>query len=176
MMSKDILKNALLHFEGTLILVSHDRDFLQGLTNKVYEFRDRKIKEYLGDIYDFLESRRIRSLKELELNKGKDFVTGETGPRDNKQLYEARKQLERDLRKIGSQIEKCEQEIAAQEESLKILNEKLIHPENLGKGEDINLIYQQYTALKENIDGKVALWESLNTDLEKLQDEKSGLN
>jgi ATP-binding cassette subfamily F protein 3 len=176
MMSKDILKNALLHYEGTLILVSHDRDFLQGLTNKVYEFRDRQIKEYLGDIYDFLESRRIRSLKELEVNRGKEPGNTEAGPKDNKQLYEVRKQLERDLRKLITQVEKCEQEIASLEESLKNLSEKLNNPESLAKGEDINGIYVQYTALKDTIDGKVALWESLNNDLEKLQDEKTRLN
>jgi len=68
MRSKDILKSALLQYNGTLIIVSHDRDFLQGLTNRVFEFRDGKIKEYLGDIYDYLEQRKMRELSELERN------------------------------------------------------------------------------------------------------------
>src|ERR1035437_3199475 len=66
MHSKDILKNALIQYDGTLIIVSHDRDFLKGLTNRVFEFRKGTIKEYLGDIYDFLEARKIRTLSQLE--------------------------------------------------------------------------------------------------------------
>ena len=173
MQSKDILKNALLHYEGTLILVSHDRDFLQGLTNKVFEFRDRKIKEYIGDIYNFLESRRLRSLKELEMNKSRESSASENVQKDNKQQYEARKQQERDIRKVNTQIAKCEEEIASLEESLQKLNEKLTYPEKMEKGEDVNQIYQQYTSVKQSIDGKVSLWESLSLDLEKLQEERS---
>jgi ATP-binding cassette subfamily F protein 3 len=65
MQSKDVLKNALLQYDGTLVIVSHDRDFLQGLTNKVYEFRNKKIREHLGDIYDYLEYRRMKNLNPL---------------------------------------------------------------------------------------------------------------
>ena len=99
MQSKDILKNALIQFDGTLIIVSHDRDFLQGLTNKVFEFRDQKIKEHLGDIYDFLEYRKVENLKQLEIarkeDKGKEINLSE-----NKLNREKKKQLEKDLRKI----------------------------------------------------------------------------
>ena len=173
MQSKDILKNALIHYQGTLILVSHDRDFLQGLTNKVFEFRDRKIKEYIGDIYDFLESRRLRSLKELESNKILGAGMPGTGLSDQKMLYEARKQLEKDIRKVSSQIGKCEVEIASLEESLKFMNEKLMHPEKMEKGEQIDQIYQKYTSLQQEVDAKIGLWESLSLELEKLEIEKS---
>jgi ATP-binding cassette, subfamily F, member 3 len=173
MQSKDILKNALLHYQGTLILVSHDRDFLEGLTTKVYEFRDKKIREYIGDIYDFLESRKLRSLKELEVKKGGQSVLSEpASSAERKALYESRKQLERDIRKIQGQIVKCEEEIGAMEEALKGLNDKLTYPEKLGPGEEINKIYQEYTALQQSVDGKVALWESLSLELEKLQSDR----
>ncbi len=175
MQSKDILKNALLHYEGTLILVSHDRDFLQGLTNKVFEFRDRKIREYIGDIYDFLESRRLRTLKELEINKNRDSDGHDGLSKDNKQLYESRKQLDRDIRKINSQVARCEEEIAGLENELKLLNEKLNDPEKLDKEEDISNVYLKYSVLRQEIDAKVALWESLNIDLEKLREERSGM-
>jgi ATP-binding cassette, subfamily F, member 3 len=176
MQSKDILKNALLQYEGTLILVSHDRDFLQGLTNKVYEFKDRKIREYIGDIYDFLESRRIRSLKELEISNAKSS-TGSAGTdiSDNKQLYERKKQLERDIRKVSSQVEKNEAEIHAMENVLKKLNERLSDPSKLQKGEDINQVYQKYTALQKELDTEIANWEKLNLELEKLQEMRASI-
>ena len=98
MQSKDILKNALLQYDGTLIIVSHDRDFLQGLTNKVFEFRDKKIKEHLGDIYDFLEYRKLKSLQQLETAK-KSESGQKAQPSDRKLSYELKKQLERDIRK-----------------------------------------------------------------------------
>jgi ATP-binding cassette subfamily F protein 3 len=177
MQSKDILKNALLQYEGTLILVSHDRDFLQGLTNKVFEFKDRKIREYIGDIYDFLESRRIRSLKELEVNNLKSS-TGNAGTdiSDNKQIYERKKQLERDIRKVSSQVEKNEAEIHNMENVLKKLNERLSDPSKLQKGEDINQVYQKYTAMQKDLDIEIANWEKLNLELEKLKDLRASIN
>jgi ATP-binding cassette subfamily F protein 3 len=176
MQSKDILKNALIQYEGTLILVSHDRDFLQGLTNKVFEFRDRKIREYIGDIYDFLESRKLSSLKELEINKNRLANQGAEGVSDNKQLYEKRKQLERDIRKVAGLIEKAEQEIHRLEHELERLNGMLAAPEKLLPGKSISDIYQEYTLLKKNLDAAVDAWEKLNLELDRLQLEKSAVN
>ncbi len=114
MQSKDILKNALIQYEGTLILVSHDRDFLQGLTNKVFEFRDRLVKEHIGDIYDFLETRNIRNLKDLETAARKTAISGQPAENsDNKQLYEKKKQIEREIRKLKTHVEKTEFEFDA---------------------------------------------------------------
>ncbi|NTV84302.1 MAG: ABC-F family ATP-binding cassette domain-containing protein [Bacteroidales bacterium] len=177
MQSKDILKNALIQYEGTLILVSHDRDFLQGLTNKVFEFKDRKIREYIGDIYDFLESRKIRSLKELEMNNIKASSTGfSPDVSDNKLTYERKKQLERDIRKISGQVEKSEAEIHNLENHIKKLNERLTDPTKLEKGEDINLVYQKYTTLQKNLDTEIGNWEKLNLELEDLQKMRSPSN
>jgi ATP-binding cassette subfamily F protein 3 len=177
MQSKDILKNALMQYEGTLILVSHDRDFLQGLTNKVFEFKDRKIREYIGDIYDFLESRRMRSLKELEINSPKPANQNPVPEfSDNKQVYERKKQLERDIRKVAGQIEKCENGIQYLEHILKSLNEKLAEPSKMDKGEDINQVYQKYTTMQNDLDAELLNWEKLSLEVENLRKERSALN
>jgi ATP-binding cassette subfamily F protein 3 len=176
MQSKDILKNALLQYEGTLILVSHDRDFLQGLTNKVFEFKDRKIKEYIGDIYDFLESRRIGSLKALEVNSDKSASATSSDISDNKLVYEKKKQLEREIRKVSSQIEKSESGVQHLEYMLEKLNEKLSMPEKLSKDENIDQVYQKYTMVKNDLDTELASWEKLNIELEELRKERGRLN
>jgi ATP-binding cassette, subfamily F, member 3 len=176
MQSKDILKNALLQYEGTLILVSHDRDFLQGLTTKVFEFKDRKIREYIGDIYDFLESRKLRTLKELEQNSRASATGQFQETSDNKQLYERRKQLERDIRKISSQVEKSETEIHRIENQIDKLNGMLSDPAKLEPGKDINQVYQDYTSLKKNLDIEMETWESLNLELDNLRIERESLN
>ena len=118
MLSKDILKSALLQFDGTLIIVSHDRDFLQGLTNKVYEFRKPNIKEYIGDIYDFLEEKKMKELDDLNKKQKSQPITENTVSQ-GKLDYELKKQndreakrIEREIKKIEEQIEKLENEIA----------------------------------------------------------------
>ena len=169
MQSKDILKNALLQYEGTLILVSHDRDFLQGLTTKVFEFKDRKIREYIGDIYDFLESRKLRSLKELEQGNKASGLNPASDVSDNKQLYERKKQLERDIRKVAAQVEKSEELIHLLEKRITELNERLSDPAKLQKGEDINQVYQKYTSVQKELDQEIEKWESLCLELEELQ-------
>jgi len=177
MQSKDILKNALIRYEGTLILVSHDRDFLQGLTNKVFEFKDRKIREYIGDIYDFLESRRIRSLKELEVNNAvSSSGNALSESSDNKQVYERKKQLERDIRKVAGQVEKCEAGIHSLENTISRLNERLTDPAKLEKGEDINLVYQKYTNTKKELDAEILNWEKLNLELDNLKELRGTIN
>jgi ATP-binding cassette subfamily F protein 3 len=177
MQSKDILKNALLRYEGTLILVSHDRDFLQGLTNKVFEFKDRKIREYIGDIYDFLESRKIRTLKELEQNNSKTSQASlPSDISDNKQIYERKKQLERDIRKITGQVEKCEANIHNLEILISKLNDRLTNPSKLEKGEDINQVYQKYTALQKDLDAEIENWEKLNLGLDDLREIRDSMN
>ncbi|MCU0371485.1 MAG: ABC-F family ATP-binding cassette domain-containing protein [Bacteroidales bacterium] len=177
MQSKDILKNALISYEGTLILVSHDRDFLQGLTNKVFEFKDRKIREYIGDIYDFLESRRIRSLKELEVNAAKtSTVAASSEITDNKQLYERKKQLERDIRRLSGQVEKCEETIHTLETAISKLNERLADPSKLKKGESIDQVYQEYTQTQKDLEAGLKSWEELNIELESLKELRGSIN
>ncbi len=118
MRSKDILKNALLQYGGTIILVSHDRDFLQGLTDKVFEFRDRRIREFMGDIYDFIATRQIDSLAALESGKQEKRQEGFTALSDGKISYEKKKGHERQLRKLQKSIARCEAEIEALEKQI----------------------------------------------------------
>jgi ATP-binding cassette subfamily F protein 3 len=142
----------------------------------VFEFRERNIRQYIGDIYDFLESRKLRSLKELEEKSGKSSAVSSLGDiSDSKQLYERKKQLERDIRKVSGQVEKCEDEIHLLENKLSSLNDRLADPSKLQKGEDVNQVYQKYTALKSELDLQFANWEKLSTELESLKESRSGL-
>jgi len=168
MQSKDILKNALLQYDGTLILVSHDRDFLQGLTNKIFEFKNQNIKEYLGDIYDFLETRKLATLKQLEKARktGKEKQQSKS---QNKLDWERKKQLDRDIRKITSQIKKAEKSIEQLEE---IINEKdkiLSNPEKHRDSIDYDELYLKYESLNKELKQEMNRWEELNMKLEELQ-------
>lgn len=167
MQSKDILKNALIQYDGTLIIVSHDRDFLQGLTNKVFEFRDRKVKEHLGDIYDFLETRRIESLKQLEM-EGRESKAKETQPSDNKLNWERKKQLEREQRKLNSQIARCEEKIESLEKEIKNLDDKLSNPKSYTTETNYFELSIQYDRLKQQLNKEITLWEELHRELENL--------
>jgi ATP-binding cassette subfamily F protein 3 len=172
MQSKDILKNALLQFEGTLIVVSHDRDFLQGLTNKVFEFRDHKIKEHLGDIYDYLDYRRLKSLKELESTRESE---SEKQPEisENKLIYERKKQVERDIRKLTTQISKIEHRISGLEERIAENNDLLSDP---GRKEiDYDEISKTLNKLHAELDKEMNLWEISHQHLENLEKDNSEL-
>jgi ATP-binding cassette subfamily F protein 3 len=170
MRSKDILKNALLQYDGTLIIVSHDRDFLTGLTEKVFEFRNKTIKEYIGDVTDFLEARKLQHLNELEKKK---FAAGSLlrmdAPSQNKMDYERRKQAEREQRKVKSRIEKSEETIGELEQKIAEVDKKLSHPElykaDFKSGGDL---YQTYEKLKKQLENEMAAWEKLHAELEQL--------
>lgn len=169
MRSKDILKNALLMFQGTLIIVSHDRDFLQGLTNKVFEFRNKKIKEYIGDVYEFLESRKISGLEALEKEKSEKREQKKEVS-DNKIIFEKKKELDRAIRKVGTRIGQCEKEIEEMEVSLKAMDKELANPESAEHS-----VYEEYGQLKEAMEHKMGEWEELSSELEKLEKEKKEL-
>ena len=109
----------MIQYDGTLIIVSHDRDFLQGLTNKVYEFRKPNIKEYIGDIYDFLEQKNLSHLKELEIAaKSQPKVAAAEPVSQNKLNYERKKQLDAKLRKVDKEIQRLEEAIGKLEAEL----------------------------------------------------------
>jgi ATP-binding cassette subfamily F protein 3 len=168
MQSKDILKNALIQFDGTLIIVSHDRDFLQGLTNKVFEFRDQKIKEHLGDIYDFLEYRKIESLKMLE-KADSNSETRSMVASDNKINWEKKKQLVKDARKLNSQIIRCEEKIGNIEDELKKLDFVLSNPKSYSTEINYFELSNQYDRLKQDLDKEMSNWERLHRNLEDLR-------
>jgi len=169
MRSKDILKNALLQFTGTLIIVSHDRDFLQGLTNRVFEFRNQTIKEYIGDIYDFLEQRKLRNLQQLEkkeriLNREQQVETAS----GNKMSWEKRKQLDKEERKVKTQISRCESEIESLEMKILKKEEILGNPGKFSDQVGDEDLYKDYEALKIKLQQEMDRWALLHEELDAI--------
>lgn len=160
MLSKDILKSALLQFDGTLIVVSHDRDFLQGLTTKVYEFKKPHIKEYIGDIYDFLEEKRLKELDDL--NK-KQKTQQQTAPivSQNKIDYEAKKADDREKRRVEKEIKKLEEQIDALEKELATLDEIMANPADHPEVKVDDNFYWSYGKKKEDLQFLIDKWGEL---------------
>lgn len=165
--SKDILKNALIRYDGTLIIVSHDRDFLQGLTNSLYEFRNKHITEFKGDIFEYLEHRKIEDLKTLETAKAKDSQNKTAVVSKNKIDYEKSKEWERELRKIRTKIEKTEQEIEKLEEEIQEIDSKLADPNIIQTLILDDNFYKTYQSKKDLLMQKMKLWEDLSLELEE---------
>jgi ATP-binding cassette subfamily F protein 3 len=173
MQSKDVLKNALLRYDGTLILVSHDRDFLQGLTDKVFEFNDGKIKEYIGDIGYYLEKRNMDSLKTLEVKHSQTNLPHNEN--NHKRLsWEKQKQKENQVRKLERQIENHENRIHNLEQVLKQLNEKLSDTEHYQQEIASGTLYQQYKKSQTELEHAIAEWESLSLQLEDMKTSSIG--
>lgn len=173
MRSKDILKSALLQFDGTIILVSHDRDFLQGLSSRIFEFKNRKINEHLGDIYDFIGKRKIQNLDDLHQGNKK---TGEYQPShknnssDKKKNWEIQKQLGRDKRKIENQVKQIEEKITNLEKQLKETEQIVSNPSNYNeKPEDYQNIFDKYAGIKKKIAENEQRWETLHLELDELE-------
>lgn len=170
MMSKDILKNALLLFDGTLIVVSHDRDFLQGLTQKVFEFRDGNVKQYIGDIYDFLAKRKIQTLDQLSAQNIKNQSSQqEQSASQNKLQYGKRKLFEKEIRKINSKIEKTEVQIQKVEAEIAQIDEMLANPEQNSKAISDGSLYERYNELKRTMEGLMETWEKLHEEVENMK-------
>ena len=157
-LSKNVLKVALSKFEGTLILVSHDRDFLQGLVNKVYEFRDKKLKEYLGDIDYYLEEKKVENLREVEL-KTKIKVDK---PLSNKLSYENQKKL----KSFNNKLSKVESKIGLLENEIKDLDNKL--EENYDKFANEDGFFDNYQSKKSQLNILMKDWELIQNELSKL--------
>ncbi|MCF8378082.1 MAG: ATP-binding cassette domain-containing protein [Bacteroidales bacterium] len=167
MRSKDILKLALKKFDGTLIVVSHDREFLDGLIDKVYEFKDHKIKVHLGGIYDFLKKRKLESLQELERKSvAKVISENEQSKPQNKNNYIQKKEYEKKLRKLQNRIKDSENRIFELEEELTELSQKMgeteIHdPE----------IYKKYGSLESELAKQMEEWEKASDKLSKFEEQ-----
>lgn len=171
MISKDVLKNALLMYDGTLVVVSHDRDFLQGLTNKVFEFRNKKIREYLGDVYDFLESRKMEDLNDLEKQRGARTADNR-GRSDRKAEWEYKKNFEKEKRKYEKRIREAEERISEIEKALKEKNEIMSRPDQFRDLMSSGEIYTEYEELRKKLEKEMSEWESLQLHLDKLLQEK----
>ena len=173
-LSKDILKNALLRYDGSLIIVSHDRDFLQGLTNRLYEFRNKKIKEFIGDIFEYLEKRKISQLKELERkeqfqSEKSEIISG------NKLKWEKKKELEKRLRKIDASIVKVEQLIENQESEIELINTKLAEPDKYAQEIKSGELYKIHDQLSTDIAKEYEEWERWQKEKELIELELNSL-
>ncbi len=157
MLSKDILKSALLQFDGTLIIVSHDRDFLQGLTNKVYEFRKPNIKEYIGDIYDFLEEKKMKELDDL--NKKMKSQPVENKVSQSKLDYETKKQNDREIKRIEREIKKIEEQIESLEMEIAEMDKVMSSPTDYPDVNIDNAWYSSYGEKKEKLQNLMNQWE-----------------
>ena len=170
MRTKDILKNALADFTGTLILVSHDREFLEGLADKVYEFKDHKITGYDGSINDFLKKKKLDSLRQIEAApknaaaKTDKKLTGEI-----RELYFEKKEFYKYFRKVSNKVSTCETEIERLEKELQDLSKQMESPVISSENPDARSIFTRYGQLKTELDLKMHGWEKLNAELNELR-------
>lgn len=171
MRSKEILKQALAKFTGTVLVVSHDREFLDGLVECVYEFRDKKIKQHLGGIYDFIRKKKIESLRELEQNNKKTTVN-ENAPAQLNQAdefsFEEKKEINRQIKRLEVQVEEREKKIAELETEIAVIEEKLAKP----SGTDEKL-FSDYDKAKHFLEQTMYEWEISVEELEAWQTKKT---
>ena len=167
--SKEVLKQAIKDFDGTAIIVSHDRDFLDGLVDKVYEFSNKKVREHLGGIYDFLRKKQIDSLAELNKTAAEKEVKAAepvAEERSSNQIsYEARKELNRKIRKAERSMEEAEKAVERIEAEIAEMEEMLQKPENVADG----TLFQKYEAKKHELEQKMYEWEILGEETEQLK-------
>ncbi len=161
--SKDILKKALMDYEGTVIMVSHDRDFMKGICNRLFEFREGHVKEHLCDIEEFMQLRKVERLNELDLEK-----------KENKELKEAKKPVqpapavstnEAEQKQIRSQIKKAEEAIAGLEQKIKECDDKLGNADEYQKLMNDKVFFGNYEKLKKDLEAEMQKWEELSGKL-----------
>ena len=164
-----MLKEAIQAFDGTVIVVSHDRDFLNGIVNKVYEFGDHRIREHLGGIYDFLQKKQLDSLQQLEIKNTPSFTVSaveatEATASQGKMDYQRQKERERRIRQAEKQVKTYEAKIAELEEQLAEIEEKL----STAGSEDLD-IYYAHSKINRELEEAMAKWEEAGEDLEKVR-------
>ena len=173
MRSKDVLKEAIRDFDGTVIVVSHDRDFLNGLATKVYEFGGGAVREHLGGIYDFLRKKQIDNLGELQkapsLSTSPSAAKNPSGteadpasPSSARLSYEEQKELNKKLKKLERRVADCEAEIEQTEAAISILEARMATPEGAS---DLSL-YEQHQKLKAQLDRVMEEWDAATTEYE----------
>ncbi|HLU85305.1 MAG TPA: hypothetical protein VKZ45_07515, partial [Vicingaceae bacterium] len=160
--SKEILKAALKRYDGTLIVISHDRDFLDGLVTEMYEFTNGNVKQFLGDVYEFLKSKKVDSIKEFE-RKEKQVAEQKSTTSENKLSYEERKNKDRELRKAENAVKKSEDLITKLEDKIKKINEQLLDPATYSQE-----LVDEFTALKKELETAENDWEKAQEELERL--------
>lgn len=169
MRSKDILKQALINYDGTVIVVSHDRDFLDGIVTKVYEFRHNRIKEHLGGIYDFLRRKKIENLREIEKkDKQRDISSSSVSDASvsaNKQKYLDKKEFERNLRKLRKKLEESENLIEKLEAEIMEVDKSFMEPGNYDESHMSE--FERYRDLKEQLGEEMERWTEYSEEVEQ---------
>ena len=166
MRSKDILKEALMRFDGTVIVVSHDREFLDGMVDKIYEFRDGGVKEYLGGIYYFLEKRKVESLAEIERKAVPTTTTKEGAATSSGKLsYEQKKEQEKQIRKLRKAVEAIEAELANIESQIADYDARFATATEYNEAD-----YRAYDELKNRYDRQMHEWEKASYELELIEE------
>ncbi len=168
MRSKDVLKQALMKFDGTLIVVSHDRDFLQGLTSKVFEFRNKTVKQHIGDVYEFLKTRKLDNLADLELRSTQEVKKTVVETPKNV-ANDERRQNDKDVRQLKSQISKAENEIAKLEAEIKAFDDKLADSNEYQKIVNDKAAFAAYETKKKTLEQVMGDWGNLLTKLEEAE-------
>ena len=165
-MSKEILKSALNQFEGTIIIVSHDRDFLHALTNKTYEFTKDGIKEHLGDINEFLEKKQLEDMRMLaKKDEVKKPEPTKAAAKADAKTNEDKKDKEKETKKLKADIDKCEKRIAELEGQIADLDQKLQDPKQFQELTQKPDFYKGYDDLKKQLDAEMTKWEQLSEAL-----------
>ena len=161
MRSKDILKDALQKYDGTVVVVSHDREFLDGLVDRIYEFRDGGVREYLGDIWYFLEKRKVESLQDIERHDKPVVAKSEASTTAGKLSYEQKKEQEKLVRKLRKAVEAIEEETANVEKQIAEYDAKFAVATEYNADD-----YTKYNALKDHYDHLMHEWEKASYELE----------
>lgn len=163
MRTKDVLKQAIKDFDGTVIVVSHDREFLDGLVTKVYEFGNKQVREHLGGIYDFLQRKKMDSLQELEKEKVAEKPNVEGIPSENKLSYEEQKEQQRQLKRLERSISDCEKKVEELDLKIKQIEVRLSSVE----GASDSSLYEEHGRLKKELDEIIEKWTELTMELEE---------
>jgi ATP-binding cassette subfamily F protein 3 len=170
MLSKEILQNALKHYEGTVVVVSHDRDFLRGLTNKIFEFTKEGIKVHLDDIDKYLEKKNLEDMRAMELEKGKDKeakVKAQSQPKDQKPANsQPSPDNSKEISRIKKALGQAEQQIEKLEKEIELIDNQLKIPDHYNKLTADPNFFINYDGLKKQLDAEMQKWENLGAELE----------
>ena len=172
-LTKQVLKKALLKFNATLIVVSHDRDFLDGLTDKVFEFKDSRINITFGGIYDFLKARNIDTFRQFEQEKTRNEKQGKAGSgqqvlHTNKEQYENKRAKEKEERRLRKKVENCEKTINRMEKELAGMETQMADSEVIADPHKLQEIVENYDELKKRLEEKIEDWEAAEMELEEM--------
>jgi ATP-binding cassette, subfamily F, member 3 len=168
MRSKEILKEALRNFDGSVLVVSHDREFLDGLIDIVYEFRNKKINQHLGGIYEFIRKRKLENLKELErktIGTTPSQSNNKEASTNNEPTFEEKKEINRTITRIEKKIEECEAAISTLEVKIEAFDQQLSNP-NADLGHSV---FAEYETLKQKLEATMSEWETMHEELESKQ-------